>query len=292
MTESNLSSLPGSSKNIESESSQSTGKVTLLNQLKSPTSSQRVREFAGENLSVLLGKLFCNAFRETLPVKKTVLIQNVKSVIHATGKERLASKQAKERNIADMRRKCDKDEHPLGETLSEEVKVYRIKVVTSFLKARVPLSKIDCFRDLLEENAFRLSQASNLSQLVPFIHQQEQISVKNQIDQQEISIIFYGTTHVCEALVILIRFVDEKWNIQQRVVKLMLLAKSFTGEEAARQLIVSLTTQLGIESDLLIAAMCDCASVNDEAILTLSIVVRVPALHMQKPPVALTEHSH
>ena len=59
--------------------------------------------------------------------------------------------------------------------------MYRFKVVTSFLKAGVPLSKIDCFRDLLEENAFQLSQASNLSQLVPFIHQQEQISVKNQL---------------------------------------------------------------------------------------------------------------
>ena len=161
-----------------------------------------------------------------------------------------------------MLRKYDEDEHPIGATLSEEVRVYRIKVVTSFLKAGVPLSKIDCFRDLLEENAFRLSQASNLSQLVPFIHQQEQISVKYQIDQQEISIIFDGTTHVCEALVILVRFVDEKWDIQERVVKLMLLAKSLTGEEVARQLIVSLTTELGIKSDLLIAAMCDSASVN------------------------------
>ena len=85
-------------------------------------------------------------------------------------------------------------------------------------------------------------KASNLSQLVPFIHQQEQISVKNEIDEQEISIIFDGPTHVCEALVILVRFVDEKWNIQQRVVKLMLLAKSLTGEEVAHQLIVSLTS--------------------------------------------------
>ena len=153
MTESNLSSLPGSSNNIESESSQSTGKVTLLDKLRSPTSldlarkrklvsnpppkgmkrskgivhhepqsvsaSQRVREFAGENLSVLSGKLFCNACRETLFVKKSVLIQHVKSVKHATGKERLASKQARERNIADMLRKYDKDEHAIGETLSE-----------------------------------------------------------------------------------------------------------------------------------------------------------------------------
>ena len=122
--------------------------------------------------------------------------------------------------------KYDKDKHPIGKTLSEEVRVYRIQVVTSFLKARVPLSKIDCFRDLLEENAFRLSQGSNLNQLIPFIHQQEQISVKNQINQQEISIIFDGTTHVCEALVILVHFVDENWHIEQRVVRLMLLAKS------------------------------------------------------------------
>ena len=35
-------------------------------------------------------------------MKKSVLIQHVKSVKHATGKERLASKQARERNIADM----------------------------------------------------------------------------------------------------------------------------------------------------------------------------------------------
>ena len=71
---------------------------------------------------------------------------------------------------------------------------------------------------------------------------------------------------------ILVRFVDEKWNIQQRVVKLMLLAKSLTGEEVARQLIISRTTELGIESDLLIAAVHDRASMNNVAIRTLSIL--------------------
>ena len=71
---------------------------------------------------------------------------------------------------------------------------------------------------------------------------------------------------------ILIRFVDENWHIQQRVVRLMLLAKSLSGEEVARQLIVSLTTELGIASNLLIAAMRDRASVNNVAIRTLSIV--------------------
>ena len=59
---------------------------------RSVSASQRVREFAGENLSVLSGKLICNACQETLSVKKSVLIQHVKSEKHATGKERLASK--------------------------------------------------------------------------------------------------------------------------------------------------------------------------------------------------------
>ena len=104
-----------------------------------------------------------------------MLNQHVKSSKHAAGKERLASKQARQRNIADMLVKYDKDKHPIGETLSEEVRVYRIQVVTSFLKVGVPLSKIDCFRDLLEENAFQLSQGSNLNQLIPFIHQQDKL---------------------------------------------------------------------------------------------------------------------
>ena len=89
----------------------------------SVSASQRVREFAGENYIRAFGQLYCNAFQETLSVEKSVLIQHVKSVKHATGKEHLASKQARERNIADMLRKYDKDEHPIDETFSEEVRV-------------------------------------------------------------------------------------------------------------------------------------------------------------------------
>ena len=62
---------------------------------------------------------------------------------------------------------------------------------------------------------------------------------------------------MCEALVIVLRFVDEKWNLQQRVVQLMLLAKSMSGEELARQLLVCLSTELAISSDNLLACMRD-----------------------------------
>ena len=53
---------------------------------------------------------------------------------------------------------------------------------------------------------------------------------------KDVAVIFYGTTHVCEAMVIVLRFINNNWKIQQRVVRMMLLAKSLTGEEVARQL--------------------------------------------------------
>lgn len=79
---------------------------------------------------------------------------------------------------------------------------------------------------------------------------------------------------MCEALVVLVRFIDEQWKIQQRVIRLMLLAKSLSGEEVARQLIVCLSTELGVSSDELVASMRDRAAVNNVAIRTLSIIFR------------------
>ena len=58
---------------------------------------------------------------------------------------------------------------------------------------------------------------------------------------------------------------DNDWTIQQRVCRLMLLAKSMTGEEVARQLITAVSTELGIVSNLVVAVMRDRASVNDVA---------------------------
>ena len=52
----------------------------------------------------------------------------------------------------------------------------------------------------------------------------------------------------------------------------MLLARSMTGEELARQLIVCLSTELGINGDHLIATMRDRAAVNNVAIQTLQII--------------------
>ena len=86
------------------------------------------------------------------------------------------------------------------------------------------------------------------------------------------SIIFYGTTHVCEAFVVVLRYLTDDWELKQCVGRLKLLAKTMTEEEIAQQVIVILSTEFGISSNLIVAAMRDRASVNDVAMRTIKVV--------------------
>ena len=52
----------------------------------------------------------------------------------------------------------------------------------------------------------------------------------------------------------------------------MLLTKSLTGEEVARQIISVISTEMGISSDLVVGAMHDRASVNEVAMRTVKVI--------------------
>ena len=86
----------------------------------------------------------------------------IKSVKHKNGKARLASKEKRERAIADMLQQYDHDVHPVGEGLPASVRVYQVRAVTAFLQSGVALNKLDCFRELLEENGLSLSSSQHL----------------------------------------------------------------------------------------------------------------------------------
>lgn len=165
----------------------------------------------------------------------------------------------------------DNENHPKGETLSMAQHVYRFKVVRTFLKAGVAINKIDQFRQIFEEQGYSLSHSSNLSSMIDVINKEKE-KVKKEIAGRNVSVIFDGTTHVAEAVNIILRFVSDDWKIEQRLVELLFVTKSMTGEELAQQLLSCLSTNLGINSALLLAAMRDRASVNDVAVRTLKIL--------------------
>ena len=159
---------------------------------------------ANEPLEVNNKKLFCSGCREELSVKKSSVELHIKSLKHVRGKERLAVKEKRQLDIVKSLKQYDNEVHPSGEMLPDSTRAHRVKVVTALLKAGVPLSKLNCLRDLLEESANALCDSSHLRRLVPFILKDEISKLKQDLVGRHVAIIFDGTTHVCEAFVVVL----------------------------------------------------------------------------------------
>ena len=83
-----------------------------------------------------------------MSLKLSIIKHHIGSSKHVAGKEALARRESRKRDIA---KALELQENPSGQTLPEAPCVHHIKVVTTFLKAGVPFNKLHHFRDLLEE---------------------------------------------------------------------------------------------------------------------------------------------
>lgn len=133
------------------------------------------------------------------------------------------------------------------------------------------INKIDCFRSILEDS-YRLTSGSHMAELIPVVRQEEIKTIQEELTGREISIVFDGTTRPGEASVVLVRFLDSEWTIQQRLIRFLWLAKSLKGEEVAREIISVLAREYGIATELPVAAMRDRASVNNVALRTIKVI--------------------
>ena len=79
----------------------------------------------------------------------------------------------------------------------------------TFLQAGVPLSKLDGFKEILEENGYQLCTRRYLFDLIPFIQNEEVAQVKREINGKFLGVVFDGTMHTSEALAIVIRFLSD-----------------------------------------------------------------------------------
>ena len=122
---------------------------------------------------LLACKLFCKACQETLSDKRSSVKSHIKSVKHVNCKAKLKVKFSREQNLTVYLKKYDESVHPKGETLPTEQRLYRIKVLKTFMRAGVPISKLEYFRDILEENDLRLTERSDMLDFVPFVLEEE-----------------------------------------------------------------------------------------------------------------------
>ncbi|KAK3730067.1 hypothetical protein QZH41_009898 [Actinostola sp. cb2023] len=97
----------------------------------------RIREFKDEPFRNSNNKLFCDACREEISEKASIIKCHVESQKHKSGVERLAKKKKKDITVLDAMKKYDQEVHPKGEMLSDSKRLFRIKVMKTFLKAGV-----------------------------------------------------------------------------------------------------------------------------------------------------------
>ena len=84
-------------------------------------------------------------------------------------------------------------------------------------------------RELSEEKGFRLTDSRHMMDMIPFILHERRTRVREEIQGKDIYIIFDGTARLGEALVLIVRFLDE-WTVKQRLVGVQFLQKSVNGE--------------------------------------------------------------
>ena len=111
-----------------------------------------------------------------------------------------------------------------------------MKVVETLLRGGIALSKAEVLRPLLEEHCYRLSGHGHLSDLVPFVFSREVEALKEELfptgpqnRSRFVSVIFDGSTRLGEAIAIIFRFVDETWQIRQRLVRIDVVSKASRG---------------------------------------------------------------
>ena len=108
-------------------------------------------------------------FRENLSVKCSTIANHIKTMKHKESKAKMVEKVEQEGDIATALKNYDDMIDLKGQTLPTDQRVYWVKVVMAFLRAGVPLSKLEFFRDILKENALRLTDTRHMLDLIPFI---------------------------------------------------------------------------------------------------------------------------
>ncbi|CAH3043890.1 unnamed protein product, partial [Porites lobata] len=125
--------------------------------------------------------------------KASIIKRHVDSQKHKSGVEKIAKKKKRDLTVLDAMKNYDKEVPPKREMLSDNQRVFRVRVLKTFLKAGVPLQKMDDFRELLEEGGYRLTSVPNMRQLIPFVRNEEEEMIKGEISGHNVSVIFDGT---------------------------------------------------------------------------------------------------
>lgn len=226
-----------------------------------------IKDYPNQHLCNVNGTLQCNACSEFISNKKSSIGKHVKSKKLEKGLSDIAKNKLASQTIMECLKGRDQKEHARGSTLPTETRLFCFEVVESVLSGGIALAKLDALRPVLEKYGHRLTSCPHMFQIIPAVLEKETCKLKEELkDVKETSFIFDGTARLGEALIIIIRDVQENFVPTQHLICLEILAKAMKGEELAQKLLTCLAGEHNFGSSAIVGGMSDGASINGAAL--------------------------
>ena len=162
-----------------------------------------------------------------MSTKKSTVITHLASKKHGNGKDKLKKSNLKDQTIMESFGAGDRTEK--DSTLLITERAYRLEVVEEFLRAGIPIGKIDMLWSLLEKNGQRLTASAHLRSAYINCFKREVERPKNELTR-DVSMTFDGSIRQGEAIAVIVRFRDDNWSIIQRLVRIDICSTSVNGD--------------------------------------------------------------
>lgn len=160
--------------------------------------------------------------------------------------------------------------------MAPDIVAYRLLVIEAFMKARLPIEKVDQLRSILEDRHTALTRASHMRLLVPLQAQRYLAKDKVAIHNLPVSVIFDGTGRMGELLIVLVRF-PSGIEFQQRLARLR-HSEDPLDADTLKFVLDRALNKLDVRSEQVVAFIKDSASVNSKAVRELQRVDRATNL--------------
>ena len=239
------------------------------------SSSSRVAEFPEEPFRADPNCIFCLACREDVSLKRDRIVQ------HTASNKHLAAKDKRENDMKQniTRSKLLEEYHNkklVGPDLeivstsvafekSEREQAFRLDLASTWLKCGFSFYSLNKFAPFLERYTFKVPDQSHMKQYIPIIEAAELNEIKMEEKGRLLCVFFDGTTRVCEAFAVVLRFVLDDGTIVQRLVKISMIDDEMTGEMLAREIINILLRLLQIEENNVLVFVKDRCPSNVKA---------------------------
>lgn len=231
----------------------------------------RVEQYPNQSLCVKQSSstgLYCRACRLELSKRAVTVKTHVESSAHQQKLSRYISTVDEDTGISEIISNIfANNPDSANASLSEDVHIYRWRVMETLLYAGVPHSKIDMIRPLLEREGHALTNSKHMASFyIPHIEERETKRVVHELAGQYFTLVFDGTTRLGEAVNFVTRSMTDDFQIRMRLVAFRTTKVHLSGDALYRLIVVTLQRELGLDLDMCLSYTRDSCATNHDAV--------------------------